>query len=51
MTIIGGHNCVPGERLGSQEEYEGGRGTYIRQGTISFIQEGVRLKFLRFAIF
>ena len=34
MTILGGHNCVPGERLGSIDEFEGGRGTYIRKGFI-----------------
>ena len=34
MTILGSHNCVPGERMGSCEEYEGGRGTYQRAGFI-----------------
>ena len=34
MTIIGSHNCVPGERLGSCEEYDAGRGTYERGGFI-----------------
>ena len=34
MSILGGHNCVPGERLSSIDEFEGGRGTYIRKGFI-----------------
>ena len=34
MTVIGSHNCVPGERLGSCEEYDAGRGTYNRVGFI-----------------
>ena len=32
MTVIGTYNIVPGERLGPCEEYEGGKGTYARNG-------------------
>ena len=34
MNVIGSSNCVPGERLGSIEECEAGRGTYIRKGFV-----------------
>ena len=45
MTILGGHNCVPGERLGSIDEFEGGRGTYIRKGFIYSSRIG-KIRFL-----
>ena len=34
MNLSGGVNCVPGERLGSVEECDGGRGTYSRKGFV-----------------
>ena len=52
MTVIGSHNCVPGERLGSCEEYDAGRGTYNRAGfiyssrigKINYVQTGAKGK-------
>lgn len=34
MNVTGSNNSVPGERLGSVEECEAGRGTYIRKGFV-----------------